>query len=203
MNCYSRYQRTSSGRDLHKTILIVSEGERTEPYYFQAFAYNSDKYHLVVKGTGFSTVGLVKEAIRLIKEAKRLRQKYDQVWCVFDKDEFSDGDFNEAVSLAKRCGIKCAYSNESFELWFVLHFEYCESALTRGVYCVKLGELLSSHGKYSKNKDDMYEILKDKQDIAIRNAKRLADNYDEGVTPSNQNPYTSVYKLVEALNELK
>ncbi|MDO8803197.1 MAG: RloB family protein [Elusimicrobiota bacterium] len=204
MNYRKRYQRHSSGRDFRKTILIVCEGEKTEPYYFQAFdTYNKDKYYLKIEGLGYNTLSLVKETVSLIREAKSLRQEYEQVWCVFDKDLFSDADFNGAVDLANANKIQCAYSNESFELWFILHFEYWQSASTRDAYCAKLDELLASYGGYSKTSDEIYAILKGKQEIAIGNARKLLQDYDVGVTPSKQNPATTVFLLVEALNNLR
>jgi len=204
MNYRKRYQRPSSGRNLRKVVLIVCEGEKTEPYYFQAFdTYNKDKYYLKIEGLGYNTLSLVKETVGLIREAKSLRQEYEQVWCVFDKDLFADADFNGAVDLANANGIKCAYSNESFELWFVLHFEYWQSASTRDAYCAKLDELLASYGGYSKTSDEMYEILKDKQEIAFRNARKLIQAYGAGITPAKCNPATTVFLLVEALNNLR
>ncbi|MEY8379328.1 RloB family protein [Lachnospiraceae bacterium 56-18] len=46
----------------------------------------------------------------------------DMIWCVFDRDENSDGSLQKAKQTAMREGYRLAYSNPSFELWFLLHF---------------------------------------------------------------------------------
>lgn len=51
----------------------------------------------------------------------------------------------------------------------------------------------------------MYSLLKEYGSIenAIRNAKRLAENYETRVDYANHNSCTMVWKLVEELFELK
>lgn len=203
MTYLGRYRRKTAGRDPRKVYLILCEGKRTEPDYFQAFSYDERKYFLRIEGLGRSTSSLVRTAREYILDAKRERQKYEQVWCVFDKDESPDADFNSAVQMANAAGIRCAYSNEAFELWFVLHFEYWQTASSRHDYCSKLNALLPGHGGYCKTRPDMFELLKDRQTTALRNAKRLYDSYPAGAAPAAKNPVTTVFELVEQLNSLQ
>jgi hypothetical protein len=79
-----------------------------------------------IHGIGDNTIRIVEEAIRL-KE----KDNYDQVWCVFDRDSFPPNRFNAAFILAGENSIKIAYSNEAFELWYLLHFNYYDSAMSR------------------------------------------------------------------------
>ena len=97
------------------SILIVCEGKNTEPSYFNQFRITS----AIVKsiGEGYNTVSLVNRAIELSQQ-----RTYDQVWCVFDKDDFTDNDFNSAVQIALSNDFEVAYSNQSFEYWLILHF---------------------------------------------------------------------------------
>lgn len=53
---------------------------------------------------------------------------------------------------------------------------------------------------YTKNSEDMYEKLQDKQTIAIRNAEKLIQTY-KPPNPAKDNPSTTVYLLVEELNK--
>lgn len=73
-------------------ILIVCEGENTEPSYFNQFRITSAKVKSV--GEGYNTISLVNRALALSQQ-----EKYDQVWCVFDKDDFNDNDFNTAIQI--------------------------------------------------------------------------------------------------------
>jgi hypothetical protein len=93
---------------------------------------------------------------------------YIEVWCVFDKDDFSDESFENAIRLAERNQIKCAYSIEAFEIWYMLHFNYYDSALSRGQYIEILSELLEE--PYLKNNEKMFSLLKSRQSRAIKNA---------------------------------
>src|SRR5947209_5388606 len=92
---YSR--RKVNVRDPIPRFLIVCEGERTEPNYFRSFRVPRDVVTVEVQGTGYNTLRLVQEAIRL-----RSKGEYDQVWCVFDRDSFPPEHFNEAINLARR-----------------------------------------------------------------------------------------------------
>lgn len=120
-------------------FLIVCEGERTEPNYFKELVRN--KYSEVrsedIVGEGRSTCALVKRTEEFREKLERQRQlRFDRVWVVFDKDDFND--FNEAIALAERKGYKAAWSNEAFELWYLLHFIYLDSAISRADYIKNL-----------------------------------------------------------------
>lgn len=177
----------------NKSILIVCEGEKTEPLYFDSFDVYS--VSVKVKGTGKNTVTLVDEALRY-------KNEYDEIWCVFDKDSFQAQQFNNACQKAKSNGLKLAYSNESFELWYILHFQFLQSQLNRKQYITTLNQEFSRkfNRQYRKNDSETYELLKDYQNTAIKNAKRLTSFYSQGTTPANQFPVTYVYELVEELN---
>jgi len=182
-------------RDLIERILIVCEGEKTEPNYFRKFLIDENKCYVKTTGEGYNTVRLVQKAIKVQKESM---PPYNKVWCVFDRDSFPAKDFNKAIKEAKKKGIEVAYSNEAFELWYFLHFDYCDSAMSRDQYQEKLSDLLGH--KYEKNCETMYQELLYIQLMAIRNAERLLNSYDS-FNPENNNPSTTVHKLVEELNK--
>lgn len=56
-----------------------------------------------------------------------------ETWVVFDFDikpdqlEQQKEDYNRAIELAKNHDIKVAYSNDSFELWFLLHYQHLDT----------------------------------------------------------------------------
>jgi hypothetical protein len=177
--------------DPKPVILIVCEGTKTEPNYFRNFHVTSVTVEPV--GTGRNTISLINEAIKL-----RQVKKYDQVWCVFDKDDF--GQFDQAIQEAKQNGMFVAYSNQSFELWFILHFEYLNSGIERSRYLSKLDQHLRV--EYEKNCENMHLYLdSSKRDMAIRNAERLLNEYNPNSRPSNNNPSTTVHELVKILVE--
>lgn len=191
----ARYRRKTAFRELRQSFLIVCEGEKTEPNYFRKFRV--PEIVVDVRGIGHNTLSLVKKAVDMRERGRNEGTPYDQVWCVFDRNSFPADSFNSALELAQRENIRVAYSNEAFELWYLLHFHYYHSATSRRDYVVKLGQLL---GQYEKNSDSMYDRLLDRQTEAIRNAQRLLSRYDP-VNPVSDNPSTTVHLLVEELNK--
>lgn len=184
-------ERKVETRELRERFLIVCEGEKTEPNYFKSFPVPKDV--IDIHGLGANTTSLVKEAIKL----KNKDGDYDQVWCVFDRDSFTKQNFNAAISMAKAQGIQVAYSNEAFELWYLLHFHYYHTAMSRKRYGTMLTQLLGY--EYQKNSETIYEKLENRQKDAIRNSRKLLEQYDPP-NPECDNPSTTVHLLVEQLN---
>jgi RloB-like protein len=189
-----------------KYFLIVCEGERTEPNYFNYFKTLLPKntIEIDVEGQGDNTVNVVKKAIELrkIRNENTLLPNYDEVWAVFDKDDFPSKNFDNAVKLAESKGIESGHSNQSFELWYILHFQFLQSALHRDIYIEKLTRILKS--KYKKNDLEVVKSIfeKGKVNLAIARAKKL-ESMHLGVTPAKATPYTRIYLLVERLLQFK
>ncbi|MBF0529721.1 MAG: RloB domain-containing protein [Deltaproteobacteria bacterium] len=194
-------------------ILIVCEGAKTEPNYFKAFRTEGPLSALEVIGLGKNTLSLVKDAVDRKKQAKVDKEDFDEVWCVFDRNSFDQENVNLAFDTANKNQIKIAFSNEAFELWYLLHFSYYDSSLSRNQYQDKLTELLKF--KYEKNMKDIYFHLINLQINAINNAKKLLGKYYNEPNPINHpevetrtltsvlnhNPCTTVHELVEVLND--
>lgn len=194
----SKLRRTVESKGLpRQTFLIVCEGEKTEPNYFKAFRVKSAE--IVAEGTGCHTVSLVDETKRIIGRYKRDEITFDQIWCVFDRDDFCN-TFNDAIFKARSIGFKVAYSNEAFELWYLLHFIYFDSRITRRGYIRKLNKYLSH--KYRKDSTGMFNLLISRQEEAIKRATRLLEKYS-GRDPNKENPSTTIHLLVKELNRFR
>ena len=172
------------------SILIVCEGTKTEPQYFESFKVKSSTIY--VRGTGKNTLSVV-------EEAEKINEKdgpYDQVWCVFDRDSFEPNKFNSAIKAAKHRSFRVAYSNEAFEIWLILHFDYYQTGSNRSDYKRLLSKRLGK--KYEKNCPPIYEDLLKRQSIAIRNAEKLL-RFHSTPNPEKNNPSTTVHILVKEL----
>ncbi len=189
------FKRKTNFRETLKRFLIVCEGQKTEPQYFEAFRAPKNVFDIDVKGVGANTVSLVEIAIEEIKQADK---KYDSAWCVFDRDSFPPSNFNAALALARSNGINVAYSNQAFEIWYLLHFHYHDSATDRTQYKRMLTERLGF--EYKKNSPHMYDHLLALQETAIKNADKLLNSYPDH-SPERDNPSTTVHKLVNELNK--
>ncbi|MFA6074897.1 MAG: RloB family protein [Negativicutes bacterium] len=195
------FGRKKNTRDVRKRLLIVCEGEKTEPNYFKAFVVPPELV-VVVDGAGCETIRVVERAVELREEAIRKEKPFDEIWCVFDRDNFPAQNFNEAIAKAERLEIKVAYSIEAFEIWYLLHFHYYNTGISRDDYKIKLTALLGR--VYRKNDKAMYELLQDKIDIAIKNAQnlRVKQETSEEIL-YNRNPVTTVDLLVVALRSYR
>jgi RloB-like protein len=189
-------------------ILIVCEGENTEPSYFRQFRLTSAE--IIPLGIGNNTMKVVERALE-----EKMKKHYDQIWVVFDKDDFLAEHFNEAIRVAEKSGIGVAYSNQSFEYWLILHFEdHQGGGMHRSQYLEKISLYLQKYkiiyeGKTNKSiKSDFFNLLLEKDSVnnlaridnAVTRAKR---NYDklEHRSPANEESSTTVFRLVEEINK--
>lgn len=197
--------RIIDSKEERQYFLIVTEGEKTEPNYFKGLIKQLPEHLVEVEiiGEGANTISVVEAAIdkRKEKEQQVLQPKYDEVWTVFDRDDFPAKRFNGAIQLATSEDIKLAYSNEAFELWYILHFQYLDAAISRSRYIKILKDIL---GNYQKNDTQMYQVLQKKGDEAraIKWAEMLyKELYVDN--PAEEKPTTLVHLLVSRLNEFK
>lgn len=191
---------------IKNTFLIYCEGENTEPEYFKSFPVTTETKVKAI-GLGRSRTALVEKILELSEAEKEDNQ---EIWAVFDRDvnytNLNDGnkDFDDAVKLAEKNGIHCAYSNDCFELWFVLHEQFNQSALHRSQYYEilsnRLGLNYEKDGKGIEFTKSLYQIFESNMDRAIQNAENLHKTYNN-TQPCEQNPCTTVYKLVESLKK--
>lgn len=188
------------------SILIICEGENTEPSYFNQFRITSAKVKSV--GEGYNTVSLVNRALALSQQGNN-----DQVWCVFDKDDFNDSDFNAAIQIAVANNFGIAYSNQSFEYWLILHFnDHQGGGMHRNSYNDKINEHLKPFKvTYDGNgtkliEEDFFELLdgiddktsRKRAELAIDRAERNYNHFDHA-NPAREESSTTVFRLVREL----
>ena len=200
--------RMNTKESLPPYTMIVSEGTKTEPIYLRGFASKiNEKYkdlvrenHIEVYGTGNNTNGLIRFVDR--KRASGDWAKFQKIWLVYDKDDFPLDNFDNTQFEAesrKDVSMSVAWSNESIELWFVLHFQDYISNNGRSQYI----QILNNYLDYSKVREDLFDLLMEQG--SLENAKRRARKaYDEfiksGITaPSGMAPATRMFELVEEL----
>jgi hypothetical protein len=184
-----------------RRVLIVCEDSKSACDYFKSFKIDSKRAEVFPVGTGMNTDSLVEEAIKLKDKAVKACQPYNEVWSVFDRDSFPLGNYTRAFELALANGIKVAWANEAFELWYLLHFNYHDTGISRKDYKAKLKQ---SGLEYDKADKTIYDKVKEHQATALKFARKLERHWHEKREkfPERQNPSTSVHKLVEFLNEL-
>ncbi len=188
--------------------LIICEGKQTEPNYFNGLKQEINRKYgkkvevlipnIDIKGTGRNTTDLVKYTQKYVNYSNKV---YGQVWVVFDKDDYSDEQFNQAI---KNCDYNVAWSNPNFELWLLSHLKRVSRTISKDEILDGLDKEFQKNGlgTYKKNDDKIFEkVTKDgKLNTAVKNCEYL-EKLNKNGQASNRNPMTRVYKIVDGLKE--
>ncbi|MFG3487234.1 RloB family protein [Streptomyces sp. NPDC047972] len=145
-----RINKPKGQRQEYRKILIVAEGEKTEPQYFEKFAALLKAK--AVRVVRVDPIGLGKDPLTVVLDAEKRRNKerragdaFDQVWCVVDVDEHAS--LERACIEARRLGIEIAVSSPCFEIWLLWHFQ----ERTAWVDAATLARELKNRGFSGKN----------------------------------------------------
>lgn len=205
---FAQHKVKRTPRQVTCRILIVCEGTKTEPNYFRAFnkkSHQSVVYDLEIHGEGVNTRQVLDKAIEL---REKNPNTFDSVWAVFDKDDFSDQDFNAAIQKAEANHVNCAWSNESFELWYLYHFKNITTSIPREEFYQRISSAVNESPLYKKKKvysykkgdPENFNIMNTygSESDAIRWAEAKSQSYDDH-RYAQHNPCTMVFKLVRQL----
>lgn len=193
--------RRAAKKNEYESILIVCEGTKTEPNYFNEFIDDLELNTANVK-TLSSPATCPRKLVEFAIE-KSHEDDYDFIYCVFDKDTHEK--YREALHLIEgRPNIVSANSVPCFEYWLILHYVpstrafYARASKSPGDEAVE--ELKRCIPDYAKGKRGIYALLKERMVKAIGNAKTTNAAAHAANT---DNPSTNVHKLVELLLEIK
>ncbi|MDN3355874.1 RloB family protein [Actinomadura sp. DC4] len=189
----SNLRRRRNSRPERPRVLIVTEGQLTEPQYFKGLARELkatgiEIYKLDITGVGRDPCRVVREAIiraGLPRIKKGSEDSYEHVWCVIDVDEHTT--LEKALMDAQEMSIEVALSNPCFELWLLWHFEDSFAHITG----IQLSRKLRGYGFVGKGIPIDFPHVK--YASAISRATESAARSTDG--PS-ANPSSSVHKLV-------
>ncbi len=185
--------------------LIVCEDEKSAADYLRGFAVSKEFAEVTVEGGAGNTRSVVENALKLRAKAVKNKTPYARVWCVFDRDSFPADRFNAAFDLAggdDKHDVQIIWSNECFELWYLMHFEFVVAGIGRNELYAKLSEPTRLGRKYDKSDKDVHSLLKDKLSTAKKNARKMMADYGTDLKPERDNPSTNVYVLVAVLEKL-
>jgi len=204
----SSHARKKRVREPYDIVLIVCEGEKTEPFYLeslrQALRLSNANIRICGKECGSAPISVVNFALEQYKSEGMI---YDRIYCVFDKDKHdSYFDAKSKVANAKLhngATIHHIVSIPCFEIWVLLHFLYttrsfCAAGNSSNCALVidRLKEFIPDYEKGNKN---IYPQIYEKTSLAIQRSKQLEVFHE---TSGTDNPSTKIYELVEYLQGL-
>jgi len=188
-------------------ILILCEGARTEPAYFNRLKNDRRLTSVVVRGPRARQIGppwLLQRA----RYEMRNDPGWDEIYCVLDHDgrHPAVGKLEAGLAAMNRrrtsTHVEMILSDPCFELWLLLHFEFSDRPYTsvRGgrSACEDVIEQLQRHiPGYRKNTTDHLKLVMDRVENALSNANQL-NRLSTGTRP-RRSPHTNVSKLVARL----
>lgn len=215
MSRYNSYKRNSRSyrrkrprkQPSGRAVLIVTEGEKTEPNYLKCLR---NRLRLVatdveiVHPDGTDPLTLVHHAIELRNQRKMDSKSgqnvaYDEVWVVFDLEKTHDRRrqlAKEAKNVKGAQEIQFAVSDPCFEFWLLLH----ETYTTRQFPDCKV--LVSRLKKYIPGYSKGHVLTSDfleKTPTAVEGSERCREYHK--ACEGDGNPSTEMDKLVRSLNE--
>ena len=183
-------------REERKRFVIFVDG-KTEAIYLGNFKSRGSSICFDIRYNEKSTSSLLQYACD--PQRKKECKGYDKVWVVCDRDKDqnnSDDKFNQSYVRAENNGIEVAYSNDAFELWFLLHFEDVYSSMPRSDISEKLKKHIPGYDKAQNIYEDLTK--ENRYNEAVKRAKKLMESVDSK-NPAGANPSTKVYLLTEEL----
>lgn len=194
-------KRNQNQRRTKSVIAIGCEGKnKTETIYFKNFV---SRECIIKFSTGIHTdpIGMANDLVDFIDKEDIKSEYGDKIYLLIDTDvnENKQNQINETKEICNKQGIELITSTPSFEYWYILHDE-CTSKSYQSSKQIKR-EMKSKISNYSESLN-VYPIIKNKTDDAIKHAKRIEKYQIENgkdIDSDKANPHTSVYRIVEEL----
>lgn len=202
-------QRRAVRRDAYAKVLIVCEGEKTEPHYFNGLRdhYGLNTANVEVCGKCGSDPGSVLGyAKQRYREEKDAGDAFDKVFCVFDKDAHVNyAEALDAIAIATPRNTFIAINSvPCFEYWLLLHFIYSTRPYTalpgNSAGNQLLRELKGYMAGYEKGANSVFATLIGELEFAKNNAERSLRETEANGT---DNPSTRVHEMVSFLQSIK
>ena len=208
-------ERKINRRASYDRILIVTEGSKTEPYYFSEIRKDQllqkELIRILPCNNGTSPIQVVSYAKQLFEKGdsrKRILAKaFEQVYAVFDRDDHDT--YFEALEQARSLNrklkndtrqkviFKAIASRPCFELWLLLHFEEVQAPIHRDEVISRLKKHIMG---YKKGADDTFSETSGLLNRALQRAQALATRFNAYDDPE---PYTDIAELVTLLINLR
>jgi hypothetical protein len=181
----ARRRRQPRGKKINPTLFVFCEGETEESYVNflkSKFRIPSIQINAKIGGNNITS-----DYIQGYKQDKPTHEK-DMNFLMYDLDVP-----NMLKRLSKIDDCTLLVSNPCLELWFLLHYKN-QTANINSAKCCR--EMTNRNRTYKKGviDDKLKEKLILKIEVAVNRAKDLTEH---------NNPSTTVYKLIEILEELK
>jgi hypothetical protein len=201
-------RRKQGERPPYERLLIVCEGKKTEPLYFEDVRIQgrvpSAHIKIVHSELGTEPIQVVESAEAEFYNAER---RFDRVFAVFDRDEHLTYEpaLKKAVALdqqlrndeKRRIHFTAVPSVPNFEIWLLLHFEDIQAFGHRSEMITRLRQHIPD---YEKGLRGIYALTEEHLPVATERAVRLRARFD--ALPGDD-PFTAVDELVALMRTIR
>jgi RloB-like protein len=194
-------------RERYERILIVCEGEKTEPNYFDEIRQEAriPTLHIRILHSQEGTQPL--QVVHSAEEEFKKTKQFEKVFAVFDRDDHTT--YANAIARAeslngklkndegKQVLFKAIVSVPCFELWLLLHYANIQSYFHRREI---LHQLRTHIINYEKGQDGIYKLTKENLRVATERAQYLKKHFSR--IPGDE-AYTDVDEIVGILRAIR
>ena len=200
--------------------MIVCEGEKTEPFYFEEIKIllEIDSANIEIDGTcGSSPISVVEHALLLFDRDRATGEIYNKIFCVFDRDSHASYDqalekvqsINRRIKknkIEKEAIFVATRSIPSFEYWLLLHFvpttRPYERTERKSAADQVIDDLKQYVPDYKKTQKGIFKKSTEDGTLehAMAHSKRIFESAERS---GNLNPSTNMHELVEYLWKIK
>ncbi len=190
--------RRKPSREPYDKVLIICEGEKTEPIYFHGLKnyLRLNSANVAIVGEGATPAKIVERAKELDMREKRMGDPFDKIFCVFDKD--THADYQKALDQCAQKNYAAIMSVPAFEYWLLLHFRYTTKPYNDASSVTH--DLKEWMPDYHKSYPGIFDELRNKLETAKGNAAQSLKAAEHADT---DNPSTKAHRLVQSLQDIK
>ena len=201
---YSAKKRNAYNRKRKRIFLISAEGNnRTEKNYISGLRFHDVQIHFAT-GNDTDPVNMTKSLLRDYKKKGMTQELGDLAFCIVDGDlsKEKESQILKADEMIKAIPGRVIVSNPCVEVWFLCHFTDSTRQYVSGDEAIK--RLQAFIPGYEKNMKGLANILEDKTNTALDNAKKLDDynqNAGRKTHKADYQPSTELYIMFESMCE--
>jgi hypothetical protein len=203
----AKLKRKQGTRPPYDRVLIVCEGEKTEPNYFDEIRVQlripTAHVQIMPSALGTQPRQVVDYAVEKFGESR----EFDIVYAVFDRDDHDTyhdglaqaGRLNETLKNdeKKKVPFFAVPSIPCFELWVLIHFIEIHAFADRHTI---IGRLKTYIADYEKGRRGVFALTASNLNVAMERAVRLREQFSRH---NDEDLYTSIDEVVTKLLSLR
>lgn len=179
-------------RSIRPIILIITEGQTERRYLeglIQKAPINIQNNIKIKNPNDTDCCSLIDVSAGWMQQLDIDTGSGDRVFCVLDHPGKLNDKIRKAIKKAETRGIELIFTNPCIELWFLLHFRPVTGPMIAKEVEKELKKFIKNYRKGDMN---IFDKIKDRTDIALKNAQKiqLKDLYEY------RNPSTNINTLV-------